>query len=179
MATYFNLEILNVQNKNGDSVNLDLTAYTNKEAFVSDLAEALNCEEDELNTENSTYYAQEDFLIKLVGIDDSKEDLLSEITDDVFQNISDIENSDISLDVIEAAIGVLSSSDSCDTILKHAKENYIGTFSSDSKFSEYYCEHYEELEIPSILQGCIDWDRVWNSSLKYDHTEHNGHYFRD
>ena len=55
-----------------------------------------------------------------------------------------------------------------------AEEVYRGEYRSDAAFAEDY---YEEIgfDIPSEL--VIDWDATWNSSLRYDFSESNGHYF--
>lgn len=173
--TYFKIELNDVKNiHSGNKTTLDLTNHSNKENFFAEFAENLDCEEDELDFENSWFSADEDFLLEILKLNSAED-----IEDETFDNISIIENSGVSLDIIEATSGVLSSSDSIDTIVDHAKENYIGSFNSEADFADYYCEHYEEVEIPNILQGCIDWQRVWDSSLRHNHSEHNGHYFRD
>ena len=174
MATYFKIELNDVKNSNGDKATFDLTNSTNKENFFEEFTDVLNCTFEELDFEDSYLDADEEFLLKILKLDSS-----SDIKNETFDDISTIENSDISLDIIEAASELLSSSDSVDTIVDHAKNNYICSFNSEADFANYYCEHYEEVEIPNILQGCIDWQRVWDSSLRYYHLEHNGHYFRD
>ena len=55
-----------------------------------------------------------------------------------------------------------------------AEEMYRGEYRSDAAFAEDY---YEQIgaDIPDYL--VVDWDATWNSSLTYDYSEDNGHYF--
>ena len=55
-----------------------------------------------------------------------------------------------------------------------AEEMYRGEYRSDAAFAE---DHYEQLgvDIPNDL--VVDWDATWNSSLRYDFSESNSHYF--
>ena len=172
--TSFNLDINDVLGPEGNGASADLTTQMSLENLKEELAKSLECEIEELDFSECTYSAEEDFLITILGLENGKEP-----DEYLFDNITTIEKSNVSLDIIEAAAALLSSLDDFDTIMDHAKEKYIGDFNSEADFADYYCENYEDLEIPSILQGCIDWQRVWDSSLRHDHSEKNGHYFRD
>jgi hypothetical protein len=56
-----------------------------------------------------------------------------------------------------------------------AEEMYQGEYRSDAAFAEDFYEQLGE-EIPPNL--VIDWDATWFSSLRYDYSEDNCHYFR-
>ena len=58
--------------------------------------------------------------------------------------------------------------------INKAEEMYRGEYRSDAAFAE---DHYEQLgvDIPNDL--VVDWDATWNSSLRYDFSESNSHYF--
>ena len=58
--------------------------------------------------------------------------------------------------------------------INKAEEMYRGEYRSDAAFAEDY---YEQIgvDIPNDL--VVDWDATWNSSLRYDFSESNGHYF--
>ena len=59
--------------------------------------------------------------------------------------------------------------------INKAEEVYRGEYRSDAAFAEDY---YEQIgvDIPNDL--VVDWDSTFDSSLRYDYSEDNGHYFR-
>lgn len=176
MSTYFKVEINDVKNPNGDKTIVDLTNCSTKDHMLEELASQLDCEEDELDFQDAWMDAEEDFLLDLLDIRD-----IHKIDDDTFDNIDTIENSNQSLDVWEAANALIGTSGGFDIVASEVK-NYIGEFDSEADFAEaYYTSDLggEPLEIPSVLQGCIDWDRVWSSDLRHGITESNGYYFND
>jgi len=62
--------------------------------------------------------------------------------------------------------------------LSHAQEACAGQFNSTEDFAEeYVSENYDMNAIPSFLGACIDWQAVWNSTLRFDFCEHNGCFF--
>lgn len=177
MATYFRLEICDVKNPNGETAVYDLTNCTSREDLYEKLSEELNCTEDELNFEDAYFDAQEDFLLTLLNLE-CKGKIEDNIKDEVFDNISEIEDSNVSLDIIEAAYNI-HGAQNFDTVIDTAVNKYIGYYNTQADFADKYCEDYMDIEIPSILQGCVDWQRVWDSNLRHDHSESNGHYFTD
>ena len=58
--------------------------------------------------------------------------------------------------------------------INKAEEMYRGEYRSDAAFAE---DHYEQLgvDIPNDL--VVDWDATFDSSLRYDFSESNSHYF--
>ena len=56
-----------------------------------------------------------------------------------------------------------------------AEEMYQGEYRSDAAFAEDY---YEQIGVDVPNDLVVDWDATWNSSLTYDYSEDNGHYFR-
>jgi antirestriction protein len=66
-----------------------------------------------------------------------------------------------------------------ETTLDEAQDAYCGEFDSVEDFAEQTCEECKQLsDIPDFLRACIDWEAVWNSALRFDYCEHNGHFFR-
>ena len=55
---------------------------------------------------------------------------------------------------------------------------YVGAFSSDAEFAEVYGNDIEGLQrVPNYIKFCIDWQQVWDTALRHDFVEHDGHYF--
>ena len=47
---------------------------------------------------------------------------------------------------------------------------------------EDFCTSYEvslDDELPTWAVGAIDWEIVWDSELRHEYTEENGHYFHN
>ena len=40
----------------------------------------------------------------------------------------------------------------------------------EEEFAEYIVTEVLETSYPSIIEGCIDWQAVWNSALRYDYN---------
>ena len=58
--------------------------------------------------------------------------------------------------------------------INKAEEMYRGEYRSDAAFAE---DHYEQLGVDVPNDLVVDWDATWNSSLRYDFSESNSHYF--
>lgn len=43
-------------------------------------------------------------------------------------------------------------------------------YDPEEKFAEYFVTELLCQELPEIVEGCIDWQAVWNSSLRYDYN---------
>ena len=55
-----------------------------------------------------------------------------------------------------------------------AAENYQGEYSTDAEFAEdYYAQR--DIDIPGDL--VIDWEATYESSLRFDYSSENDHYF--
>lgn len=66
------------------------------------------------------------------------------------------------------------------TPIREALDAYVGKYDSPEEFAEKYCyEHYSKAfqNLPSWLEYSVDWERVWNCTLRYEFTEGNGFYF--
>ena len=61
--------------------------------------------------------------------------------------------------------------------LENFEESYQGYHDSNADFAEHICEDLMDTNMPSWI--VIDWDATWECSLRYDYSEHDGHYFRD
>ena len=55
------------------------------------------------------------------------------------------------------------------------------SYRPDEEFAQFLSEEINCDEIPSHIQGCIDWETVWNSHYRFDFWSHNDgettHYF--
>ena len=61
--------------------------------------------------------------------------------------------------------------------LKDFEDAYVGYYDSEADFAEQYWEMCGESEIPSWL--VIDWKATWDSALRFDFVEEDGHFFRN
>lgn len=67
------------------------------------------------------------------------------------------------------------------TPIREALDAFVGKFDSPDEFAEEHCrECYSEAfeNLPSWLEQSINWEWVWNGTLRYEFTEGNGFYFR-
>ena len=74
------------------------------------------------------------------------------------------------------------SADECDGYVTNFEDAFIGDYDSNEHFAEQYYEMCRpELinPISSELYSAIDWDSVWNSTLRHDFYEEDGFYFRN
>jgi hypothetical protein len=44
---------------------------------------------------------------------------------------------------------------------------------AEKEFAEYFVIDVMDARIPDIVEGCIDWQVVWNSALRYDYNTIN------
>lgn len=74
------------------------------------------------------------------------------------------------------------SEDECDGYVRSFEDAYIGDYSSLAHFAEQYYEMtaYEALNsMPLELVRAIDWEEVWESTLRHDFYEEDGYFFRN
>ena len=58
------------------------------------------------------------------------------------------------------------------------EEKYVGTFDSHAEFAENYVDGLGDLQyVPDYMKFCIDWNAVWETALRFDFVEQDGHYF--
>lgn len=62
--------------------------------------------------------------------------------------------------------------------IEQIEDAYVGQYDSPEDFAEQYFAELGTVNEDSYLFRYIDWNGVWNGELRYDYTEHNGHYFR-
>jgi len=43
-------------------------------------------------------------------------------------------------------------------------------YKPEEEFAEHFVTEVYETSIPDIVEGCVDWQAVWNSSLRYDYN---------
>jgi hypothetical protein len=55
--------------------------------------------------------------------------------------------------------------------LDDAYEWSTGEYNATAEFAEYYVNEVMCTGIPSVLEGHIDWDSVWDCELRYDFNE--------
>ena len=59
------------------------------------------------------------------------------------------------------------------------QDAYAGEYSSSAEFAEQLCDdcgYLSESNLPTWISGCIDWDHVWNSALRFDYFIVEGKY---
>ena len=44
------------------------------------------------------------------------------------------------------------------------------SYKPEEELAEYFVTEVLETSYPSIIEGCIDWQRVWDSGLRYDYN---------
>lgn len=67
-----------------------------------------------------------------------------------------------------------------DEVVSQFEDAYRGDWSSVEEFAEEMAEEQGDLaEVPDHLASCIDWESYWNSWLRFDYWEQDGHFFRD
>lgn len=70
--------------------------------------------------------------------------------------------------------------DEAEEVISDFEEAYIGEFHSEAQFAENYADEQGDLNhIPDYILGSIDWQDVWDGTLRHDFYEVNGHYFRN
>jgi len=63
--------------------------------------------------------------------------------------------------------------------LSEAQDCFHGTFESEAEFAENFSDQMGDIpeSTPDYIKNCIDWERVWNYSPRYDYstsTDENG-----
>lgn len=74
------------------------------------------------------------------------------------------------------------SADECDGYVVNFEDAFIGDYDSNAHFAEQYYEMNRSEQIglvPLELYNAIDWDAVWESSLRHDFYEEDHFYFRN
>lgn len=71
------------------------------------------------------------------------------------------------------------SADECDGYVSRFEDAFIGDYASNADFAENYYDYNCDVVIPSELYRAINWDKVWDSTLRHDFYESNGYYFRN
>ena len=74
------------------------------------------------------------------------------------------------------------SEDECDGYVISFEDAYVGDYDSLAHFAEQYYEMhaYDALKsMPIELVRAIDWEEVWESTLRHDFYEEDGYYFRN
>lgn len=77
-------------------------------------------------------------------------------------------------EIIEAFINLFSIND-----LMHLEESYRGKYYSGAEFTEELISEcgYISNSLPSWIENCIDYEKIWNHSLSYDYCEWDNHIF--
>jgi antirestriction protein len=90
----------------------------------------------------------------------------------IFEFIEQVQSLDVEYEVIEAALEL-------DIPFDEIEDAYEGDFESEESFAENWYEQaaWDE-KIPDFIRNCMDFQRLWDSSLRFDYTFHNGFVFR-
>jgi hypothetical protein len=54
--------------------------------------------------------------------------------------------------------------------LEDAFEQVSTSWKPEAEFAEYFVTEVYETSFPEIIEGCIDWQAVWDSNLRYDYN---------
>lgn len=57
--------------------------------------------------------------------------------------------------------------------LDDSYEYTTDSYKPEEEFAEYFVTEVYCTSFPDIIEGCIDWQAVWNSSLRYDYNTIN------
>ncbi len=70
--------------------------------------------------------------------------------------------------------------ENCEGMVSEYREAFVGEFFDVTDFAEEYCaEEYDLSAIPSIMRSAIDWENVWESTLRHDFYEIDGFIFKN
>ena len=70
--------------------------------------------------------------------------------------------------------------DEAEDAVSDFEDAYVGEFSDEAEFAQNYADEQGDLNsIPDYILGSIDWQEVWDGTLRHDYYEVNGHYFRN
>lgn len=111
----------------------------------------------------------------LQNVDRQKSELLEFIESYGVENLEYAEEyfellDECDADAIDAFISIFDVSD-----LNQFVDRYEGYYSTVSEFVENFLE-MSGTEIPSWV--AVDYEATWESALRFDYDEHEGHYFR-
>lgn len=66
-----------------------------------------------------------------------------------------------------------------DSLLTDFRDSYIGKYDSVEEFAEQFAEEQGwDSNVEPCLWEAIEWEEVWNSALRHDFWESEGHFFR-
>lgn len=68
--------------------------------------------------------------------------------------------------------------DEAEDAVSNFEDAYIGEFSNEQEFAENYADELGDV-IPDYIRSAVDWQEVWDGTLRHDFYEVNGHYFRN
>ncbi len=57
------------------------------------------------------------------------------------------------------------------------EDAYYGQFNSEADFAEEICSQFSDHQLPSWI--VIDYQRTWDSALRYDYWEEDGYFFQN
>lgn len=147
---------------------VDLLEFSDKDGFLERCAEIHEDEEDP------------EFMFQDIEADEFLKEYIDEsgIEEELWEAAEALENTHLDEDVINAFISCFGKKNTVAETIEAAEGAYCGEFDSDAAFAEDFAEQVGAMDRNATWpQTCIDWE--WAArDLMYDHSEHNGHYFR-
>src|SRR5690606_11829221 len=103
----------------------------------------------------------------------------SHISENIFEILGAIENSQYDEEVIEAFLDCIGYNDEeIEEVIEKVEESYNGEFNSDIDFTQNLLEDCGDIpeNLPSYIH--IDWERTARD-IMFDYSTSNNHYFRN
>lgn len=109
-------------------------------------------------------------------------DVIFTKTDDLLSYLTFIEENSDKQDAMCVYLNNVSPDNRTVSYIDGFTDSYLGEFDSDASFAkERELDINSEVyaKIPSYIVNAIDWHKMWESNVKYDHWYHGLHYFRN
>jgi len=60
------------------------------------------------------------------------------------------------------------------------RESYCGHYHCEAQFAQHWAEEQGDTQsIPDYILDCVDWQDVWDGTLRHDFWSHEGHIFQN
>tara|TARA_B100001094_G_scaffold206197_1_gene200079 strand:+ start:118 stop:528 length:411 start_codon:yes stop_codon:yes gene_type:complete len=88
--------------------------------------------------------------------------LIDEINDRINKGFDEQEYEQF-IKLLRDDIGIITADNLCDALFYETD-----AFHAEEEFAEYLFTEFGCRDIPSEIQGCIDWQLVWNTAYRFD-----------
>lgn len=60
------------------------------------------------------------------------------------------------------------------------QDSYVGHYHGEAEFAQEWAgEQGDTMNVPDYILDCVDWQEVWDSTLRHDFWSHEGHIFNN